>query len=78
MPVYKPSKLVYAAHARCSCGAGLAYGHGMQHWDCSRVLIGTAPKGSHHDDPRPFVFWKILPEGQPSAKGATTRPKKED
>ena len=48
-------RLVYAAYARCPCGAGLAYDpagevgkmedspfHGPDSWDCSAILLGTA------------------------------------
>lgn len=51
-------RLVYAATARCPCGAGLAYDpagevggddspfHRPNAWDCSAILLGTAsPKG---------------------------------
>ena len=78
--VYRDSELIYAAHARCSCGAGFAYAPGghMRHWDCSDILTGrAAPIGCDgsvkHDDVRPFIFWEILSEKQPSAQGATTR-----
>lgn len=48
-------RLVYAAHSRCPCGAGLAYDpagevgkledspfRGPDCWDCSAILLGTA------------------------------------
>jgi hypothetical protein len=76
--------LVYASHARCLCGAGFAYpvgigAHGF--WDCSDIMTGRAPvKGTPdsrvHSDRKPFVFWDIKSENQPSADGATTRPEK--
>ena len=85
-PPYKDKSLVYAAYARCKCGAGLAYaprgesGQPIQgYWDCSDILTGRAiPMGQEgsvqHDDRYPFVFYEIKGENQPSADGATTRP----
>lgn len=47
-------RLIYAAHARCPCGAGLAYDsaglvggddgphHKPNAWDCSAILLGEA------------------------------------
>lgn len=86
-------RLIYSATARCMCGAGLAYDPfsegspespfmGPDAWDCSAILLGTAiPKGQpgavQHDDQFPFSFYEIKSEGQPSAHGATTRPKPE-
>ena len=74
--------LVYAATARCPCGAGLAYVPGGRHptgvpihgyWECGDVLLGRAkPDGTHQR--YPFVFYEIKGERQPSARGATTRP----
>ena len=89
MTTYKDSELVYAAFARCSCGAGLAYAttdkgegtpfKGPSAWDCSDILTGRAvpsgqPGAKTHDEPAPFAFYKVKAEGQPSAQGATTRP----
>lgn len=71
--------LVWAATARCKCGAGYVYPnfthspHG--HWLCSAYILGTAPVGSEHDCAKPFAFWKIKSDRQPSAGGASTRPK---
>lgn len=76
----KPGDLVYAAHHRCPCGAGLAYDpkgesgkpiHGF--WDCSATLLGIADKMVTHTAQLPFVFYEIKGENQPSAEGATTR-----
>jgi hypothetical protein len=74
------AELVYAAYARCPCGAGMAYpkgigGHGF--WDCSAILTGRAYISGEvkHTDRLPFVFWKVKSEVQPSVNGATTRPK---
>lgn len=69
--------LCYAATYRCQCGLGMAYPldcwtRGA--WYCSSILLGTAEPGTTHDEPKPFVFWEIKSEGQPSARGATTRP----
>lgn len=78
---YKDSDLVYAAYARCDCGAGLAYPPGIGvhgFWDCSDILTGrAAPKGrpgsKQHSDRVPFAFYEIKSEKQPSVSGATTR-----
>ena len=46
--------LVWAATARCKCGAGYVYpnfshdAHG--HWFCSASILGTATVGSEHRD----------------------------
>jgi hypothetical protein len=74
--------LVYAAFARCPCGAGLAHIRGCGasgYWDCSEILLGRAkpitdPDHVQHTAQLPFIFWEVLAEKQPSAKGATTRP----
>lgn len=71
-------KLIYAAEARCPCGAGLAYSKGMDHWDCSAILEGTADKNVQHTAQLPFVFYEIKSEHQPSAFGRTTRPRGEE
>jgi hypothetical protein len=84
-----PDDLVYAAYSRCPCGAGLAYvpkwydepqSPAHRCWDCSAILLDTAPhKGTEgsveHTGKLPFIFYEILSEQQPSANGATTRPK---
>lgn len=82
-------RLVFAASARCPCGHGLAYdpcfedpnsvfkGSLSGYWDCSAILLGTADKTLKHTDKLPFAFYEIRSEGQPSANGATTRPKPE-
>lgn len=82
-------RLIFAAHARCVCGAGLAYDPasedpdspfvGPSYWDCSAIILGTAvphgePGAVVHTDRLPFAFYEIKSEGQPSAGGATTRP----
>lgn len=86
----KQSRLVYAATARCPCGAGLAYDetctnppfNGPSYWDCSAILLGTAvpqsqPGAVEHTGKLPFTFYEIKAEGQPSARGATTRPQED-
>lgn len=43
--------LVYAATARCPCGAGLAYEAGVGirgYWDCSDILLGIAEQDVQH------------------------------
>ncbi len=87
--IWRDGELIYAATARCSCGAGLAYApadtgdgtpfKGPSSWDCSDILTGRAvPSGQEgakvHDEPAPFAFYEIKSEGQPSAQGRTTRP----
>lgn len=82
--VYSDAELRYAATARCSCGAGLAYPafeynmHGA--WDCADILTGRAipsgqPGAVTHTDRLPFAFYEIKSEDQPSANGTTTRPR---
>lgn len=77
----RTDKLVYAASARCPCGAGLAYNRlvdPMENgWDCSAILLGEAipsgqPGSVTHTAVLPFVFWEIRSEVQPGA--GTTRP----
>jgi hypothetical protein len=74
---FAADELTFAAHARCDCGAGLAYPndigvHGW--WDCSAILTGTADRAVKHAGELPFVFYEIKSDNQPSANGATTRP----
>lgn len=80
-------RIVYAAHSRCPCGLGLAHDPTYEDesspfrgplsgcWDCSGILLGTADPSVKHTDRLPFAFYEILSEQQPSAYGATTRPK---
>lgn len=82
-------RLVYAATARCLCGAGMAYdpvavdensvfvGALSNFWGCSAILLGTADPAVKHTDKLPFAFWNLKSETQPSAGGATTRAKAE-
>lgn len=85
---FSDDELIYAATARCQCGAGLAYSpqdenpdlpyKGPSAWDCSDILTGRAAKvgeSGHvqHDDIAPFAFYEIKSEEQPSANGMTTR-----
>jgi hypothetical protein len=82
--VYKDKDLTYAAYSRCPCGAGLAYPDDASpfegYWDCSDILTDRAKtkqeEGSvTHTGKLPFIFYEVLSENQPNAKGATTRPK---
>lgn len=78
---FNEDELVYAAVARCQCGAGYAYPEkiGVRgEWTCSAILTGKAELGSTHDGHLPFAFYELKSEGQPSANGATTRPIKEE
>jgi hypothetical protein len=48
-------------------------------WDCSAILLGDAivsgqPGAVRHTPRLPFTFYEIKAEGQPSARGRTTRP----
>lgn len=74
---FKDEDLIYAAFARCKkCNAGMAYpkGCGPSHqWTCSDVLKGIGTDGGH--EALPFAFYEVKSENQPSANGATTRPK---
>lgn len=86
--VWLDKDLVYAATARCNCGAGLAYvpaearpGGSMLFWDCSEILTGRAVPSSQpgykfHSPQYPFIYFEIVSEDQPSARrtGFTTRP----
>ena len=82
----QPKDLIFAATARCSCGAGLAYRRVLKRddehtWECSvRLLclpgvtsVNPLHSGPLHDEPKPFAFYEIKSEGQPSAGGMTTR-----
>lgn len=75
-------EILFAATARCNCGAGFAYPHGIGprgQWECSEILLGKAipsnqPDSKEHSAPLPFQFYEVKSEGQPSAAGQTTRP----
>lgn len=74
--------MTFAATARCSCGAGLAYDATCveepfrypSYWDCSAILLGEADKTVQHTAKLPFAFYELKSDNQPSANGATTRP----
>lgn len=82
---FKDKNLRYAARNKCPCGAGLAYVRGLpyskafgrdfNYWDCSDILTGRASKDVEHTAQLPFMCYEIKSEDQPSAYGATTRPK---
>jgi hypothetical protein len=44
-------------------------------WDCSAILLGTADTQQTHTGQLPFSSYEVKSENQPSAGGATTRPK---
>lgn len=74
---FQLDELRFSAFSRCSCGAGLAYPkntsiHGS--WYCSAILLGSAEKGTSHDEPLSFVFYDVKSEGESSCNGSTTRP----
>lgn len=76
-------RLIYAAHARCICGRGLAYDpaaegkdtpfKGPSQWECSGILTREGDTTLKHNRPFPFAFYEIKSDRQPSAHGATTR-----
>lgn len=74
---FNDDELIYSAGARCAkCGAGLAYPKNcdpFHQWTCSAVLKNIGTDKGH--DALPFAFYEVKDEGQPSANGATTRPK---
>lgn len=83
--LFRDDELVYAAFARCPCGAGIAHWTkaapfgDTAFWDCSDILTGRAtPKSQEgsvqHTARLPFAFYEIKSERQPSARGASTRP----
>lgn len=82
----QPKDLIFAATSRCSCGAGLAYRRALKRdhehaWECSARLlclpgvtsVNPLHSGPLHDEPKPFAFYEIKSESQPSAGGMTTR-----
>lgn len=76
---YTDHDLLYAATARCTCGAGLAYpldhdsAMKMQAWTCSAVLKAEVESEGHVS--LPFVFWKVREETSINNLGRhTTRP----
>jgi hypothetical protein len=74
---FQPEELIYAAFARCKCGAGLAYPRhigGRGSWYCGSVLEGHSPWSSDHEA-YSFMTYAIKSENQPSANGITTRVK---
>jgi hypothetical protein len=71
-------ELIYAAYDKCNCGAGMAYpkGIGIQgSWYCGDILRGCGNQKKIHSSAMPFFMYELKSENQPSAKGATTRPK---
>lgn len=89
MKIYQDSELKYSAYSKCACGAGLAYPRdGKQpdpnsffvhasDWWCSKILKGEdlGKEGDVKHQIFPFSMYEIKSEDQPSANGATTRPK---
>lgn len=76
---YTDYELLYAATARCRCGAGLAYpldtteALKLRAWVCSTALKDDQADGEH--DLYPFADWKIREETSiNNAGGHTTRP----
>lgn len=75
---FEPAELNFAAYTRCPCGHGMAYPKSTGSrgsWNCSAILLGIADVKATHEAELPFAFYSIKSEGQPSAGGATTRPK---
>jgi hypothetical protein len=84
--IFTDDELIYAAAARCRCGAGLAYPEGIGMggaWYCADVITARVTTGdgawdsilAKAHDCKPFLSWEIKSERQPSANGATTRRK---
>ena len=68
---------MFAATARCLCGAGLAFdpwgesGQPLGYWACSRVLLGAS--AGEHCSPIPFSSRTIMAENAANALGQSTR-----
>jgi len=79
---FQDEHLLYAATARCRCGAGLAYPIDTQAalelraWCCSAVLKGDVPPDQSGDhDALPFTFYKVREETSiNNIGGYSTRP----
>jgi len=74
---FSEEELVYAATARCECGAGMAYPTDIDPngaWYCSDILKGVADKTKVHSRPMAFYMYEVKSEHQSSAEGKTTRP----
>jgi hypothetical protein len=72
-------RLVYAAKARCDCGAGFAYDPRARNtvWDCSAILLGDALLAGERSaliHSTPCAYFELVSERQPAAHGMTTRP----
>lgn len=72
-------RLVFAAKARCECGAGFAYDKRAAQpvWDCSAILLGDAlllgeSAAARHSTP--CEYYEVVSERAPAAHGASTRP----
>lgn len=82
--LFTDDELIYSAFSRCPCGEGIAYPKNISpsgSWHCAGILTGRAKtlpnwKEVQHDGDKPFTFWEVKSENQPSANGATTRPSK--
>lgn len=80
MKTYSDYELIYAATARCRCGAGMAYPMDQDDsvklcaWLCSDVLKGTNRDVLIHDD-LPWAFYKVREETSiNNCSRTTTRP----
>lgn len=78
---FTDDELLYAAEARCQCGAGLAHPYACTGltgaWWCSELLKTTRQPAAGHDTPLPFAGSGIVSEAQVHATGGqvvTTRP----
>lgn len=70
------SDLVYAASARCFCGARLAYNRNLRAhrvWMCSALLLEEEEPETKHTDPLPYAKYKILSELQTGEERKTTQ-----
>jgi hypothetical protein len=75
---YKPTELIFAAMATCSCGAGLAHplnsddAMRIRAWVCSAALMGEPHEGFGVCD---FAMYKVREETSiNNREGLTTRP----
>lgn len=80
MKQYTDKQLLYAATARCKCGAGFAYplnnddAWKLRSWVCSAVLRGEVQATQEHEM-LPFAMYKIREETSINNRAAlTTRP----
>lgn len=80
--IFTDLELLYAATARCKCGAGVAYpldhtaSMELRAWLCASVLRGEVPEEHYSEhESFPWAMWKVREETSINNHGAhTTRP----